>query len=201
MEEPALVSQEHRDTHPVLVMLLAAAQGRFPPADGAVEFVAPLRGGRSAVVSFTGHTVVATPLTRQDLSLHRLDGFGAALQPAVLMRLAGAGGQVGVLDLTLVARGRGGNRLPALDGLDEHPRVQHARALREQVRVHGDDRGLITLARGLAGRTELSIETAPALHGSGAGRTLIHDALTLVPVGVPVFAAVSPGNTRSLRAF
>jgi hypothetical protein len=123
------------------------------------------------------------------------------LQPAVLMRLAGAGGEVGVLDLTLVARGRGGNRLPILDGLDDHPRVQHARALREQVRVHGDDRGLVTLARGLAGRTELSIETAPALHGSGAGRTLLTDALTLIPAGAPVFAAVSPGNTRSLRAF
>ncbi len=50
-------------------------------------------------------------------------------------------------------------------------------------------------------RTELSIETAPALHGSGAGRTLLTDALTLIPAGAPVFAAVSPGNTRSLRAF
>lgn len=197
----ASVDQECGDRHPLLTLLLAAAEGCFPPVDGTVEFLPPLRSGRSVVISFTGHAVLATSLTRQDLAPERLDGYGGALQPAVLMRLAGADGQVGVLDITLVARGRGGDRLPHLDGLDDHPRVQHARALREQVRVHGDERGLITLAHGLAGRTELSIETAPALHGSGAGRTLLNDALTLIPAGAPVFAAVSPGNTRSLRAF
>lgn len=147
------------------------------------------------------HAVIATPLAREDLAPHHLDGFGAALHPAVLLQLAGAGGQVGVLDLTLVAGGRGGAPLPALDGFEEHPHVRDARALREQVRVHGDHRGLVTIASGLAGRLEMSIETLPALHGSGAGRSLIADALTLVPAGALVFAAVSPGNARSLRAF
>jgi hypothetical protein len=33
------------------------------------------------------------------------------------------------------------------------------------------------------------------------GRSLLEDALALVPHGEPVFAAVSPGNARSLRAF
>ncbi len=108
--------------------------------DGTVEFLPPLRSGRSAIISFSGHAVLATSLTQQDLASLRLDGLGAALQPAVLMRVSGAGGAVCVLDLTLVARGRGGNRLPATYGLDDHPRVQHARALREHVRVHGDDR-------------------------------------------------------------
>lgn len=37
--------------------------------------------------------------------------------------------------------------------------------------------------------------------GRGRGRSLLADALTLVPSGEPVFAAVTPGNARSLRAF
>jgi hypothetical protein len=80
--------------------------------------------------------------------------------------------------------------------------VRYARRIREGVRVHGDERGLVTLSDGLAGRTELSIELdAPEQDGRGRGRSLLLDALTLVPAGVPVFAAVSPGNARSLRAF
>ncbi|HEV7625968.1 MAG TPA: hypothetical protein VGO89_05685, partial [Streptomyces sp.] len=109
-------------------------------------------------------------------------------------------------DATLVARGTGGRgttqRLPQRTDLDEHPRVRHARELRTHVRTYGDERGLVTLAEGLAGRLELSTE----LHGTqGAGRqlgrSLLGDALSLVPEGEPVFAAVSPGNARSLRAF
>jgi L-amino acid N-acyltransferase YncA len=60
---------------------------------------------------------------------------------------------------------------------------------------------VVTLAAGLAGRREISIEAAPAGHGHGRGRSLLRDALGLVPPGEPVFAAVSPGNARSLRAF
>ncbi|WP_256339262.1 hypothetical protein [Streptomyces sp. 2224.1] len=37
--------------------------------------------------------------------------------------------------------------------------------------------------------------------GRGHGRSLLADALSLLPEGEPVFAAVSPGNARSLRAF
>jgi L-amino acid N-acyltransferase YncA len=73
--------------------------------------------------------------------------------------------------------------------------------LRRQVRVHGDERGLVTLAEGLAGRLEISVEVAPGRAGSGTGRGLVQDALRLVPEGKPVFAAVSPGNARSLRMF
>jgi hypothetical protein len=55
----------------------------------------------------------------------------------------------------------------------------------------------VTVAAGLAGRTELSVEAAVP----GTGRALIRAALGSVPVGEPVFAAVAPGNARSLRAF
>jgi GNAT superfamily N-acetyltransferase len=123
------------------------------------------------------------------------------MQPAVLQRLAGAVGRIGVIDATLAAVGVGGGGLPEQSGLDEHPRVQLARALRKDVRVYGDERGLVTLARGLAGRTELSIEVRADQQGHGHGRSLIRDALGLVPAGHLLFAAVSPGNARSLRAF
>jgi hypothetical protein len=66
--------------------------------------------------------------------------------------------------------------------------------------VYGDDRGLVTVAIGLAGRTEISVEVSAAAE-KGVGRTLIREALRLVPTGEPVFAAVAPGNARSLRAF
>jgi len=208
------------EPHPLLSVLLAAADGVFPPVDGRAVFVPALYGGvrthetqhggvhvdegpasdLQAVVSFTGHAIVATDLPAAAFADLGLDGFGRALQPAVLQRLAGPGGQVGVIDVTLVAAGLGGGSLASRDDLDEHPRVRLARALRGDVRVHGDDRGLVTLARGLAGRTELSVETSTQ-QGQGVGRSLILEALRLAPEGEPVFAAVAPGNARSLRAF
>jgi hypothetical protein len=125
-----------------------------------------------------------------------LDGFGSALQPEVLRRIAGDR-EIGTVDVTLVARGRGGGSLPVRTDLEDHPRVRHARALRDSVQVYGDERGLVTVAVGLAGRTEMSVEvTIP-----GTGRALIREALGLVPPAASLFAAVAPGNARSLRAF
>lgn len=186
---------------PLLAALLAAADGSFPPVDGRAVLLPPLPGGLSAVVSFTGHALLATPLTAADLADLPLDGYGGALAPAVLTRLSGERGHVGVLDVTLVGRGTGGGTLPRRRDLAEHPRVRLALELREDVRVHADGRGLVTLARGLAGRTELSVEVEPSRAGTGAGRALVQEALALAPAGEPVFAAVAPGNARSLRAF
>jgi hypothetical protein len=185
--------------HPLLDIWSAAADGRFPPVDGGCSFVPPFAGGLEGVVSFTGHVFLATALDEPSFADLRLDGFGEALQPAVLQRLAGPHGVVGVQDATLVARGRGGGRLPIRHDLDDHPRVGHARQLRQGLRVHGDDRGLVTIGTGHAGRIEMSVEANAG--GHGAGRALIAEALALVPAGEPVFAAVSPGNARSFRAF
>ncbi len=162
----------------------------------------PLKPGLEAVLSLTGRAYIATELSALDFRGLPLDGFGAVLAPAVLLRLAGAAGSVGVIDASLVARGTGPSerKLPLRGDLDGHPRVQLARSRREDVCVYGDERELVTVARGLAGRTEISVE---AMDGQayGTGRSLIHDALSLLPDGEPVFAAVSPGNARSLRAF
>ncbi|MYQ76861.1 MULTISPECIES: hypothetical protein [unclassified Streptomyces] len=192
------------EPHPLLSYFTDAAHGRFPPCDGGVTVLPPLSGGLEASVAFTGHAVIATALDAADVHARRPDGFGASLAPDFLRHLAGPEGTIGVTDATLTTRGTGGTpRLAELgDEAHDHPRVLHARELRTGIKVYGDERGLITLADGLAGRRELSIELhAPHLGSHGDGRGLLADALTLVPAGEPLFAAVSPGNARSLRAF
>ncbi|ADD40711.1 hypothetical protein [Stackebrandtia nassauensis] len=186
--------------HPLLSYFLDAADGKFPGADGRCVVVPPLSGGLECSVAFTGFAVVATALTPDAVADQGPDGFGESMAPDFLRWLAGPDGEIGVLDATLVGRGnRAAPGLPELGDVD-HPRVRHARQWRKDVRVYGDERGLVTLASGLAGRRELSIELDGGF-GTGVGRGLLRDALGLVPDGEPVFAAVSPGNARSLRAF
>ena len=186
--------------HPILSVLLAAADGEFPPVDGGVTVLPPLTRGMEAVVAFTGHSFVATRRARDEVLARGPDGYGSSLAPDFLRWLAGPRGTIGVIDATLVARGTGGGSLPRRPDRDDHPRVLHARACRDAVVVHGDERGLITLAGGLGGRREMSIETDPSA-GVGHGRALIEEALALTPAGEPLFAAVAPGNARSLRVF
>ncbi|MFI6644574.1 hypothetical protein [Streptomyces sp. NPDC050504] len=191
------------DSHPLLTFFTDAADGRFPPVDGRVTVLPPLAGGLECSVAFTGHAVVATAMSGEDVRAQGPDGFGASLSPDFLRHLAGPKGWIDVIDATLTAPGTGGPpRLAELTGADDHPRVRHARNLRTDVKVYGDERGLVTLADGLAGRRELSVELHdPQDGGRGHGRSLLADALSLVPEAHPVFAAVSPGNARSLRAF
>ncbi|WP_181767769.1 hypothetical protein [Streptomyces albidus (ex Kaewkla and Franco 2022)] len=190
-------------THPLLRFFLDAADGRFPPVDGGVTVTGPLARGLECSVAFTGHAVIATALPAGEIHRFEPDGFGASLAPDLLRHLAGSRGRIDVVDATLAARGTGGTpRLPERHDLEDHPRVRHARELRAHVRTYGDERGLVTLAEGLAGRRELSAELhRPQAGGRRFGRSLLLDALSLVPDGEPVFAAVSPGNARSLRAF
>lgn len=188
--------------HALLRFFLEAAEGRFPASDGGLTVVPRPTSTQQAVVAFTGHAVIAADVDEAAARRLGADGLGGALHPRVLAWLAGDHATIGVIDVTLVGRGRGGS--PALavrDDLDDHHRVRFARALRGDVRVLGDERGLVTLGQGLAGRLELGVEASVDLHGTGAGRALISDALTGIPDGEPVFAAVAPGNARSLRAF
>jgi GNAT superfamily N-acetyltransferase len=189
--------------HTLLQAFLDAADGRFPPVDGGVTRIDP-DGDVRAVVAFTGHSFVMAPEPiLPPPGVPAPDGFGGAHDPHYLAWLVGPDRPIGVLDATLVRRGTGAGarRLEHSDRWDGHPRVVHARSLRTDVEVFGDERGFVTLASGLAGRRELSVEADPAGHGRGWGRSLVSDALGLVPDGAPIFAAVSPGNARSLRAF
>ncbi|WP_433833293.1 hypothetical protein ACQP2E_18465 [Actinoplanes sp. CA-015351] len=190
-------------SHPLLRLYLDAADGIFPPVDGGVTVLPPLAGGLECSVAFTGHAVVATAVSADDVQGRKPDGYGGSMAPDFLRFLAGSAGWIGVIDATLVSRGTGGTaRLAPLDDAYGHPRIRYALDVRTDVKVFGDERGLVAVAGGLAGRTELSIELNDVGEGGrGYGRSLIADALTLVPEGEPVFAAVSPGNARSLRAF
>jgi GNAT superfamily N-acetyltransferase len=186
--------------HPLGAVVRRAADGVFPPVDGLVEVVPPYRDGVEAVVSFTGHSVVATDLPLAALVAAGADGFAGATSLPVLATLAGGAGTVDVLDALLVARGTGGGALPERPDLHDHPRAAYARVWRREVRIFGDERGLVTLARGLGGLRELSFEVPPERRGRGDGRALLREARGLVPDGEPVLAAVAPGNAASLRS-
>lgn len=185
--------------HPLLHFLTEAAENRFPPVNGGVTVLPPLAGGWECSVAFTGHAVVATARPADEVLAQGPDGFGGSMAPDFLRWLAGPTGFVGVIDVMLVARGKGRPALPVRHDLDDHPRVQYARQYRSDVVVYGDERGLITIGAGLGGRRELSVEAAA--HNRGHGTALIAEALNLTPEGELIFAAVSPGNARSLRAF
>ena len=195
MDRPAA-----RTPHPLLRILLEAADNRFPPVDGGVTVLPGLGRGLSCSVAFTGHAVVATDRPEAEVLAQRPDGYGRSMGPDFLRWLAGPDTVIGEVDVVLAARGTGGpSELALRHDVEDHPRVRYARSVRTRVEVHGDERGFVTLADGLAGRREFSIELG--LPGRGHGRSLLTDALTLVPGDEPVFAAVSPGNARSLRAF
>ena len=184
--------------HPLLAIFRDAATGRFPEMDGGVTFLPELGEGREAVVCFTGHAFIASRLTADDLSDLAPDGLGRALHPEVLLRMAGPRGSIGSIDITMFAEGLGGGALVPRPELDHHPRVAFARARREQVRAYGSPDGLFTLGLGLGGRREMSVENSP---DGPRGRHLIHQALTMTPHGEHLFAAVAPGNARSVRSF
>ncbi|WP_448638202.1 hypothetical protein [Geodermatophilus sp. URMC 63] len=193
--------------HPLAALLVGAAGGRFPPADGGWSRVPPWRSGLEAVVAFTGHAVLALDPDRDDARLRALgvDGVGGTHHPRVLTALAGVDGWIDSLDALLVARGTGrGGPLVERPDLCGHPRVAFATALRDDVRVLGwpdrDRSAVAVLGAGIAGLREFSVELEPARRGHGEGTALASAVLDAVPEGEPVVAAVAPGNAASLRA-
>lgn len=188
---------------PLAVLMASVAQDRFPEPDGEVTVVPPDRTtGLHAALSFTGHAVIATDRGLDEVLAMGADGLAGVHSPDVLRSLAGPDGWIGVLDVVLVAHGtgRGAHSLVEVDHHDAHLRVGYARELRVRVRVLANDHGLVTLGRGLGGRTELGFELTGADHGDGHGRRLLREALDATDAGAPVFASCAPGNARSLRA-
>lgn len=186
----------------LLELLLATADGRFPPPDGGVDVVPGPPGRSDAVLAFTARNVIAVALPADEvLSQLDPDDLGAPLSPAFLLWLAARlGSEPGALDVVLVADPlRGTAQLEERDDLEDHPRVVRARRHRDDVRVLSRDEGFVTLGRGLAGRLEVSVEVEPGARGAGLGRSLAVAARCLVDE--PLFAQVSPGNSASVRAF
>ena len=188
--------------HPLYETLTAIVDGRFPPVDGVVEVHPPMHEGHWAIASFTGHALVLTDRSPDEVGTRAVDAFGGVEAPDFQRWLAGPHGHIGSLDVVLVGRGDGGGDLAVRTDAGDHPRVRRARHHRRDIRVHGDERGVVVLGRGLVDRLEMSVElTGDRSVGSGSGRELIAAGLGLVPAGDPVFAQVAPGNAASLRAF
>lgn len=187
---------------PLAELMTRVARDEFPASDGGVTVVPPDRTtGLHASLSFTGHAVIATDRSLEDVLAMGADGLAGAHDPRVLTQLAGPDGWIGVLDVVLVAHGTGrGSALDQVGHHDDHHRVGYARDLRVDVRVLADDHGLVTVGRGLGARAELGFELTGADHGGGHGRRLLRGALDAMPEGQPVFASCAPGNARSLRA-
>lgn len=173
----------------------------FPDVDGDVEVLPTDRPGTGAIVEFTGHAMVLTERGPDDAVFTGVDAFGGVTQPRFVLAMAGEGAVIGSHDLVMVRRGGSETEpLPATGDHDAHPRVSRARHHRRDVVVYGDERGLVTIGRGLVGRTELSVEVVGE-RSAGAGRALILGALAVVPPETRVFAQVAPGNAASVRAF
>ncbi|MGH3149799.1 MAG: hypothetical protein ACRDOB_03590 [Streptosporangiaceae bacterium] len=196
--------------HPLAGLIAAAAAGRYPVADGSWRRVPPWRPGVEAIVAFTGHAVlaVAPDIPDQRLVSLGVDGFGGAHDPRLITALAGPGGWIDSLDIVMAGHGSGHpGTPPQLVGrpdLATHPRAVFAARIRDQLRILGyaDPRrtALAMVGRGIAGLTELGFELEPGHRGHGGGTGLVRDALTAIPAGQLVLAAVAPGNAASVRA-
>ena len=196
--------------HPLAGLITDVAAGRFPDADGGWRRVPPWRPGLEAIVAFTGHAVLAVARDIPDRRLTSLgvNGFGGAHDPRLITALAGPGGWIDSLDMVMAGRGSGQAgqppRLVDRPDLATQPRAAFAARIRDQPRPLGypgrDRAALAVLSRGIAGLTELGFELEPARRGSGGGAQLVRDALSAVPSGQLVLAAVAPGNAASVRA-
>jgi GNAT superfamily N-acetyltransferase len=188
-------------------ILDAAARGVFPPADGGTSVV-PQHGGRDAgVIAFTAHSVVFTDedegWVRETLASLSCDPLAATMNARFLTALAERTGRTtDTIDVLLTGAPLSGRPEVALTEVVEpgHPRVVAARRRRDEVRVWAADGGVLVLGRGVAGRLEVAVEVAEGARHRGLGRRLVTAARQLAG-GEPVWAQVSAGNARSLRAF
>src|SRR5690242_14773427 len=94
----------------LLRMLLDAARGSFPPADGRVEVLPSPPGPTDAVVAFAGHHVVAADLPEDEVmaNLDPEDIASAMRAPFLAWLGERLGARVGLADATLAAAGVGG---------------------------------------------------------------------------------------------
>jgi GNAT superfamily N-acetyltransferase len=193
--------------HPLRTLLNHAARGRPPEADGSVEILPAPEGARAALLTFTAHLVISADVGVDQINEWVSPGdFVSWNAPEFVAWLAGRiHGRAGSHDLVLVAPGE--RRAPAIDLRRQTPPPDHARvrrALRARVDVNvwteSQERAVLVVGRGLAGRYELAFEVGPDWRGRGLGRAIAATARTLVPESEPLFAQVAPANAAALRA-
>ncbi|MFG3247237.1 GNAT family N-acetyltransferase [Streptomyces sp. NPDC048187] len=189
-------------------ILDAAARGVFPPADGGTSVV-PQCGERDAgVVAFTAHSVVFTDdadaaWVGRTLASLGCDPLAATMNARFLAAFAERTGRTtDTIDVLLTGAPMAGRPETGLREVADpgHPRVVAARRRRDAVRVWAADGGVLVLGRGVGGRLEVAVEVAEGARHRGLGRRLVTAARQLSE-GEVVWAQVSAGNARSLRAF
>ena len=195
--------------HPLARLLREVASGRHPPQDGEWMRVSPWSPHLQAIISFTGHAVLAVSYDTSDARLQDLGvgGWGGVHSPRVICELAGSCGWIDSLDVLLLALGRGApagdQPLVARPDLVRHPRAAHAKRVRQDVQVLGrrqDRPDVVTLSRGVAGLREIGVEVEPDRRGRGNGTELVSMALDCIPEHEVVAATVAPGNAAGVRA-
>ncbi|KUM73991.1 GNAT family N-acetyltransferase [Streptomyces griseorubiginosus] len=187
-------------------ILDAAARGVFPPADGGTTIVPQVCHRDAGVLSFTAHSVVFTDedpgWVRATLRGLDCDPLAATMNPRFLTALLERTGRRSeTIDAMLVADPLPGGPPLALKEIEDanHPRIAYARGRRDDIRAWTADGGVLVTGRGVGGRLEVSVEVDEAVRQRGLGRVLVSAARHLA--GEPLWAQVSPGNARSLRAF
>ncbi|MET8829613.1 GNAT family N-acetyltransferase [Streptomyces sp. NPDC004610] len=189
-------------------ILADAGRGVFPAPDGSAVVVPQDNRRDAGVLAFTAHSVV---FTDEDpawvyamLAATPADPLAAAMHPSFLgALLTRTGRRTDTVDVLAVAGPLPGAPGAALTevGDPSHPRVVSSLRRRDGVRVWEDgEGGVLVLGRGVGGRLEVAVEVAEGARRRGAGRRLVTEARRLSG-GEPVWAQISAGNARSLRAF
>jgi GNAT superfamily N-acetyltransferase len=194
-------------------LLVRAAAGRFPPADGGVTVLGQPSPRDAGVIALTGHNVVFADVDAGWVhGLLPADDVAAPLAPPFLLAVAKRlGRKVNSVDMLTVASARPGPASPGDPALpfpalteitgSEHPRVVRALRFRDEVRIWAGDGVVVLIGRGVAGRWEVAVEVDPGCQGRGVGRAAVAAARHLVPAGEPLWAQIAPGNAASVRAF
>lgn len=187
-------------------VLDAAARGAFPPDDGRTTVV-PQHAHRDAgVIAFTAHSVVFTDedpkWVHDTLRTVGCDALAAPMNARFLAAfLERTGRTTDTIDTLVVGSPLPGRPPLVLTEVADpgHPRAVRARTYRDGVRLWAADGGVVVLGRGVAGRLEVAVEVDEEVRHRGLGRLLVTAARHLA--GESVWAQVSPGNARGLRAF
>ncbi|MFE6363572.1 GNAT family N-acetyltransferase [Streptomyces sp. NPDC057806] len=188
-------------------ILEAAAHGIFPAPDGGTTVVPQPSPRDAGVFAFTAHSVIATDedpeWVHATLRALDCDALAATMNARFLTALMDrTGRESDTIDVMTVASALPGEPPLTLTELDDpaHPRVVSSRRRRDEVRVWAAEGGVLVLGRGVAGRLEVAVEVGEEARHRGLGQELARCARQLSG-GEPVWAQVSAGNARSMRAF
>lgn len=153
--------------HPLARLLRDIAAGRFRDTDGGWTRVSPWAPHLQAIVTFTGHAILAVSYDVPDIGLAKLgvDGVGGAHHPSVVTALAGANGWIDQLQILLLGIGTGcdGHQsLVSRSDLAKRPFVDHVLRTCQNLQVMGSrdhlDRDVVVLSRGVAGLRQVSVD-------------------------------------------